>query len=115
MLGGLGLAGAGLALGGAAAVGTRSARRPGRCRGCRRSAIAEQPEPHLPFYGDHQAGIVTPAQDRLAFATFNVLPGTTRGDLRDLLRDWTTAAARMTQGQLVGEDTDLDEPAARHR
>ncbi len=40
----------------------------------------------------------------------NLVEGTTRSDLRDLLRDWTTAAARMTQGQLVGEDTDLNEP-----
>ena len=32
----------------------------------------------VPFYGTHQAGIVTPAQDRLAFATFNVVDGTDR-------------------------------------
>ena len=63
-----------------------------------------------PFYGEHQAGIVTPAQDRLAFASMNVLDGTSRSDLRELLKDWTVAAERMTQGQLVGDDTNLDDP-----
>jgi deferrochelatase/peroxidase EfeB len=63
-----------------------------------------------PFYGEHQAGIVTPAQDRLAFASMNVLDGASRGDLRDLLTDWTSAAERMTRGRLVGDDSDLDDP-----
>ena len=40
----------------------------------------------------------------------NVLDGTTRSDLRVLLKDWTVAAERMTRGQLVGDDTDLDDP-----
>src|SRR6201994_4505653 len=59
----------------------------------------------VPFYGTHQAGIATPAQDRLAFGTMNVVSGTSRSDLRDLLKDWTTAAARMTAGQMGGPDT----------
>ena len=29
----------------------------------------------VPFYGPHQAGIVTPAQDRLAFGSLNLTPG----------------------------------------
>jgi deferrochelatase/peroxidase EfeB len=58
----------------------------------------------VPFYGPHQAGIATPAQDRLVFGTLNAVAGTTRSDVRDLLRAWTTAAARMTAGRLVGED-----------
>ena len=49
----------------------------------------------VPFYGAHQAGIATPAQDRLAFGAMNVVSGTSRNDLRDLLKDWTTAAARI--------------------
>ncbi|HEU5484037.1 MAG TPA: iron uptake transporter deferrochelatase/peroxidase subunit [Microlunatus sp.] len=55
-----------------------------------------------PFYGEHQAGIVTPAQDRLHFAAFDVTT-TSKEDLVSLLRDWTAAAARMTQGQDAGE------------
>jgi len=59
----------------------------------------------VPFYDAHQAGIATPAQDRLAFGSLNVVAGATRADLRDLLREWTTAAARMTSGELIGEVT----------
>lgn len=55
------------------------------------------------FHGDHQAGIVTPAQDRLHFATFDLRPSATRDSLVQLLKDWTDAAARMTAGQDVGE------------
>ena len=64
----------------------------------------------VPFYGPHQAGIATPAQDRLAFGALGVVPGATRADVRDLLRDWTTAAARMAAGQLVGEDNGPSAP-----
>ncbi|MCU0313871.1 MAG: iron uptake transporter deferrochelatase/peroxidase subunit [Solirubrobacteraceae bacterium] len=50
------------------------------------------------FDGAHQAGIITPAQDRLHFAAFDVVPGATRADLRELLAAWTGAARRMTAG-----------------
>lgn len=53
------------------------------------------------FYGEHQAGIVTPAQDRLHFAAFDVIT-TSRAELDALLQEWTAAAARMTQGQEAG-------------
>ena len=56
-----------------------------------------------PFYGDHQAGIVTPAQDRLHFAAFDVSAGTTQAELIELLQDWTVAAAAMSAGQDIGE------------
>jgi len=59
----------------------------------------------VPFYGTHQAGIITPAQDRLAFGTMNVVSGASASDVRDMLQEWTAAAARMTAGQLVGEDS----------
>ena len=52
----------------------------------------------VPFYGAHQAGIITPAQDRLAFGTMNVASAAARADLRDLLREWTGAAARHGRG-----------------
>ncbi len=54
-----------------------------------------------PFHGRHQAGIVTPAQDRLHFAAFDVTTSD-RGELVRLLRTWTTAAAAMTRGRSVG-------------
>jgi deferrochelatase/peroxidase EfeB len=71
--------------------------------------VAGDSDQTVPFYGPHQAGIATAAQDRLAFGSLNVAGGTSRADLRDLLREWTQAAARMTRGALVGEVT---EPAA---
>jgi deferrochelatase/peroxidase EfeB len=60
----------------------------------------------VPFYGEHQAGIATPAQDRLAFGSLNVVGSASRADLQDLLREWSVAAARMTAGELVGEDSE---------
>jgi deferrochelatase/peroxidase EfeB len=56
-----------------------------------------------PFYGEHQAGITTAAQDRLHFASYDV-SDISRSDLIGLLKDWTAAAARMTQGRDVGPD-----------
>ncbi len=55
----------------------------------------------VPFYGTHQAGIATPAQDRLAFAAFD-LTLTTKDELRDLLRTWSEAAAKLTTGSALG-------------
>jgi len=54
------------------------------------------------FHGPHQAGIATPAQDRLHFAAFDVITDS-REELVALLREWTDAAARMTQGDGAGE------------
>jgi deferrochelatase/peroxidase EfeB len=50
-----------------------------------------------PFYGAHQAGITTPMQDALYFASFD-LAATKREDVVALLKDWTLAAARLTAG-----------------
>jgi len=55
----------------------------------------------VPFYGEHQAGIVTPAQDRLHFVSFDVITEK-RAELAELLQEWTAAAARMTRGQEAG-------------
>jgi deferrochelatase/peroxidase EfeB len=54
------------------------------------------------FRGDHQAGIVTPAQDRLHFAAFDVTTKS-RAQLVALLKAWTAAADRMTRGLPAGE------------
>ena len=51
----------------------------------------------VPFRGAHQAGIVTPAQDRLHFVALDVVT-TDPSALRQLLEDWTRAAERMTAG-----------------
>jgi deferrochelatase/peroxidase EfeB len=54
-----------------------------------------------PFYGEHQSGIVTAAQDRLHFASFDVSDIGAR-ELEELLADWTHAADRMTSGLGAG-------------
>ena len=53
-----------------------------------------------PFHGEHQAGIITPAQDRMHFAAFD-LTARSREDLIALLRTWTQIAADLTQGRPV--------------
>jgi deferrochelatase/peroxidase EfeB len=53
------------------------------------------------FRGEHQAGIATPAQDRLHFAAFDVTTRS-RTELVGLLKAWTLAAERMTQGLPAG-------------
>jgi deferrochelatase/peroxidase EfeB len=63
------------------------------------------------FHGKHQAGITTPAQDRLHFAAFD-LTTDSRDDLVALLREWTEAARTMTRGKPIGagEPTPYDAP-----
>ncbi|RBY80825.1 deferrochelatase/peroxidase EfeB [Geodermatophilus sp. TF02-6] len=59
------------------------------------------PTDAVAFTGEHQAGIVTPAQDRLHFVAFDVTTDS-RDDLVELLQAWTAAARRMTAGQDAG-------------
>jgi deferrochelatase/peroxidase EfeB len=59
----------------------------------------------VPFYGEHQAGIATPAQDRLHFAAFDLLEEDPEA-LRELMQEWTRAAAEMTAGDMVGKVND---------
>jgi deferrochelatase/peroxidase EfeB len=69
-----------------------------------------------PFFGAHQAGVTTPVQDHLHFAAFDMVEGTDRDDLVRLLRDWSHAAARMSQGLQVSPSDSLggdpEEPPA---
>jgi deferrochelatase/peroxidase EfeB len=59
------------------------------------------PDDAVPFTGRHQAGIVTPAQDRLHFVAFDVTTDS-REDLVEMLKEWTDAARRMTAGRDAG-------------
>ncbi|HEX7280295.1 MAG TPA: iron uptake transporter deferrochelatase/peroxidase subunit [Solirubrobacterales bacterium] len=60
----------------------------------------------VPFYGEHQAGIATTAQDRLHFAAFDLLTEDP-AELRELMREWTRAAVEATEGEMVGEVNDV--------
>lgn len=51
----------------------------------------------IDFHGEHQAGIVTPAQDRLHFVALDVVTKD-RSELEALLKTWTRAAERMAAG-----------------
>jgi deferrochelatase/peroxidase EfeB len=65
----------------------------------------------VPFYGEHQAGIATPAQAHLLFASYDLLAGATRADLQRVLQDWTGAAALLTSGE-TADPASLPRPAS---
>nr|WP_221380465.1 iron uptake transporter deferrochelatase/peroxidase subunit [Actinoplanes polyasparticus] len=90
----IGLAGAGVV--GAATAGAVA----WRATGGEAEPAAPAPD-RISFYGERQAGIVTPAQDRLHFVAFDVITKD-RAALIDMLQSWTAAAARMAQGKEAG-------------
>ena len=63
-----------------------------------RARAAEDAHSAYEFFGAHQAGITTPVQDHLHFASFDMMPRSDRDDLISLLQDWSYAASRMSQG-----------------
>jgi deferrochelatase/peroxidase EfeB len=86
------LGAAGLAAAGGAGFGVaRATERTGS------SAHAEA----VPFYGAHQAGIATPAQDRLAFGAFDIT-SRDKTAVQTMLARWAAAAAQLTRGEPVG-------------
>lgn len=101
----LGAAGVGAVAVGAG-VGAAAAN---RAEGAEPSSTVDGLADATPFHGAHQAGIVTPAQDRLHFAAFDVITRD-RAALVALLREWTAAAARMTQGRPAGPVGPMDGP-----
>lgn len=50
------------------------------------------------FRGEHQAGIVTPAQDRMHFVAFDITTDS-RDEFVALLKKWTLMAERLTRGE----------------
>ncbi|HEV2781364.1 MAG TPA: iron uptake transporter deferrochelatase/peroxidase subunit [Actinophytocola sp.] len=92
----LGVAGAGAAVAG---VGATAGVLTGRASApvTAAPAGADPAAAAVAFHGEHQAGIVTPAQDRMHFVAFDVTTSK-RDELVGLLRDWTRAAERMTAG-----------------
>lgn len=93
LLVGLGLAGAaaGLAPGAARATGAEEERR--------RTPDADGTRDRQPFYGPHQAGIVTAQPAAALVAAFDVLVET-RQDLADLMRRLTVRTAALMAGEL---------------
>jgi deferrochelatase/peroxidase EfeB len=65
------------------------------------SPAGSSPDDAVEFTGRHQAGIVTPAQDRLHFVAFDVITDS-RDELIEMLQAWTDAARRLTAGRDAG-------------
>ena len=68
-------------------------------------SVTGKEDDSIPFYGQHQAGIITPSQNFLCFATFDVTSDKV-SDLRKLFKAWTEAAVTMTTGAFVGNIND---------
>ncbi|QNA92437.1 iron uptake transporter deferrochelatase/peroxidase subunit [Microbacterium sp. Se63.02b] len=83
-----------------------------------RARAADDAHSAYEFFGAHQAGITTPVQDHLHFASFDMMPRSDRDDLIGLLQDWSYAASRMTQGLEVSASGAVGGPprgsAGRH-
>ncbi|CAJ1580284.1 iron uptake transporter deferrochelatase/peroxidase subunit [[Mycobacterium] wendilense] len=92
----LGAAGVGAAVAGAAGAGVLAG------RASAADTAAAQLQAPVPFRGRHQAGIVTPAQDRMHFAAFDVTTED-RDEVVAMLREWTQMAERMTRGEETTE------------
>ena len=68
-----------------------------------------EPGSAVPFHGEHQAGIVTPPQQHLVFAAYD-LTATDHRALAGLLRGWTAAASRLTAGLALDGPDGADDP-----
>ncbi|WP_079910552.1 iron uptake transporter deferrochelatase/peroxidase subunit [Paenibacillus sp. 32352] len=69
------------------------------------SAATDRSQSTIPFYDQYQAGILTPAQNFLCFAAFDL---TTKqaSEVTKLFRAWTEASANMAEGRMVGSHND---------
>lgn len=96
----LGIAAGGAALGATAGIGVAAARpRDVVAHGAARAEVT--------FEGPHQAGIATPAQDRVHFTAFD-LTLASRFELVTLLTEWTLAARKLTAGRASGSLDEAD-------
>ena len=96
-----GAGGAGLTLGAggfAALRGAADARDPG-------DEAAGFFAAQVPFFGRHQAGIATPQQEHLHFASLDLVSESAE-EVRELLKAWSEAAARMTAGEPAGGENE---------
>jgi len=63
-----------------------------------RSPVPAENAEAISFFGDHQAGIGTPAPEFLNFAAFDLVSGSA-DDLRGLLREWASVASTVSLGR----------------
>lgn len=98
-----GIGGAGLLLGATGVGGILAAQEKSAAKTAVLASNANNAGDIVSFYGTHQAGITTPSQDFVLFATFD-LTAATLADVKKLFQAWTAAAAAMTSGQMIGND-----------
>ncbi|MCW1959040.1 MAG: iron uptake transporter deferrochelatase/peroxidase subunit [Mycobacterium sp.] len=91
----LGAAGVGAAVAGAAGAGVLAGR-----AAAASTTVLDKP---VPFRGGRQAGIITPAQDRMHFCAFDVTTDS-KAEVVSMLKAWTHMAERMTAGQEAARD-----------
>ncbi|WP_425476250.1 iron uptake transporter deferrochelatase/peroxidase subunit [Gordonia oleivorans] len=91
---GAGIAGAGLAVGGAAGAGITYA--------LTADDSLDTADQSVPFYGPHQAGIITRQQNSLVFAAFDLKDTVTVDTLEVMLARWAAAASLLVEGKPVG-------------
>jgi len=81
-------------------------------RAAQSAAAPDDPSPQIePFWGAHQAGILTPAQKHAVFAAFD-LTTDKRGKVAGLLRRWTIAGSHLSLGRPVDVPGDGEYEAA---
>ncbi|MEG2779026.1 MAG: Dyp-type peroxidase, partial [Aurantimicrobium sp.] len=75
---------------------------------------AQQQSETIPFYGEYQAGIMTPLQAYGTYAAFTLKPGITVDQARSMMQLLTDDAARLAKGKPTlpdGEPYLATEPA----
>jgi dye decolorizing peroxidase len=90
-----GAVGAGGIAAGAAALDSTSA-----------SSSTESSSQQLAFYGPHQPGIAAPVQAQGWLTAFDLKPGTSVGQVRTLMQEWTSIAATTMAGKPLTSDDD---------
>lgn len=99
------LAGGGLALG-ASGLGAAM-----HMLGSEKSADAESSSGIVPFFGTHQAGIVTPHQSYGYLAAFDIDPSVTDvTKIMALFINWTRLASSLTRGKREANSTNVELP-----
>ncbi|MEI6688245.1 MAG: Dyp-type peroxidase [Thermoleophilia bacterium] len=78
------------------------------------AAVNPACDPHATVdpFGIHQAGITTSAPEHLQLAAFDLVPGTTRQQLVDLLQNWQGAINMLTKGLPLPDAGDPDKAPA---
>jgi deferrochelatase/peroxidase EfeB len=90
----IGAAGVGAAVVGAAGAGAMA----GRATAANQDTHGQLLQGPVPFRGQRQAGIITEAQDRMQFATFDITTDS-KAEVVAMLQEWTNMAERMTAGE----------------